>query len=62
MDSILPTALTRDSASGDAPRPKRKGPTAEQFAMMTPSQLKSFYQSRGEWPERDTTEGNHAAR
>lgn len=48
--SVIPTSLTRSSASGGGTPAKKKGPTAKELAEMTADQLRKHYESIGQWP------------
>jgi hypothetical protein len=48
--SVIPSALTSRSASGGGSPARKKGPTAQELAMMTADELKKHYESTGQWP------------
>lgn len=50
--SVIPSAMTRSSASGSGTPPRKKGPTARELAMMTATELKEYYESTGQWPKK----------
>ena len=50
MPSKFPSALRREQASGGSVG--RKGPSAEEIAMMDSETYKRFVQNRGDWPDR----------
>jgi len=49
MTTRIPSSLTRSQGAGAPDRQPRREPTAAQRAMMTSSQLRAYYERRGEW-------------
>lgn len=45
----FPSAIQPSKASGAEQKPKPKGPSAKELAMMSPKQLKDYYESQGLW-------------
>jgi hypothetical protein len=50
--SVIPSALTRRSASGGETPARKKGPTPAELAMMSAGQLKAHYEATGQWPKK----------
>ena len=48
----FPSAIQPSKVSGADRKPKAKGPSAAELAMMTADQLKKYYQDLGQWPDR----------
>jgi hypothetical protein len=46
------SALRRSDGASEPP-PRRQGPSKADLAMMTPAELKDYYQKRGEWQSAD---------
>ena len=48
----FPSAIKPSTASGAEQKPRPKGPTAKDVAMMNAEQLKEYYESQGLWGKR----------
>jgi len=50
--TAIPLAMNRSNASGSGTPVRKKGPSARELAMMSPAELKKYYEETGQWPKK----------